>query len=49
MCLDPGKGAEFTVELVPRFSFPVEARLTFWAARSKGGMSLASNLVFALK
>ncbi|CAM9742155.1 unnamed protein product, partial [Ectocarpus fasciculatus] len=47
--LEPGKEAEFTVELLPRFSSPVEARLTFWAARNKGGMAPASNMVFALK
>ena len=47
--LDPGKEADFTVELLPRFSSPVEARLTFWAARNKGGMAPASNMVFALK
>lgn len=47
--LEPGKEAEFTVELLPRFSSPVEARLTFWAARTKGGMAPASNMVFTLK
>eukprot|EP00903_Cladosiphon_okamuranus_P009303 g8875.t1 len=47
--LEPGKEADFTVELLPRFSSPVEARLTFWAARNKGGMAPASNMVFALK
>lgn len=47
--LEPGKEADFTVELLPRFSSPVEARLTFWAARNQGGMAPASNMVFALK
>ena len=47
--LEPGKEAEFAVELLPRFSSPVEARLTFWAARTKGGMAPASNMVFTLK
>lgn len=47
--LEPGREAEFAVELLPRFSSPVEARLTFWAARTKGGMAPASNMVFTLK
>ncbi|CAM9670863.1 unnamed protein product, partial [Laminaria digitata] len=47
--LEPGKEADFAVELLPRFSSPVEARLTFWAARNKGGMAPASNMVFTLK
>ena len=47
--LEPGKEADIAMELLPRFSSPVEARLTFWAARTKGGMAPASNMVFTLK
>lgn len=47
--LEAGREAGFTIELLPRFTSPVEARVTFWARRNKGGMPPASNMVFVLK
>ncbi|CAM9334154.1 unnamed protein product [Discosporangium mesarthrocarpum] len=47
--LEAGKAANFPVELRPRFSSPVDARLTLWAVRTNGAMAPASNMVFILK